>query len=502
MNHHTLQQAFIERGCLPHQAEFAANFFAPHSERRHWLVSAPGMGKSFVSATIVNHALSAGLARRILMLAPSPLLQQWQEMIRRDDGVAPVMIVDRRRLRELEDAQPVGQEMWPSQAVVLMSLDFAKQADVAAKINTCAWDLLVVDEVHLASPQTQRAKVLLDFLDGCPQSRVLMLQTGGQWTVSEPVISALLRDAAVTVWTHESVRDEHGNPLLPEVRMEWIAYKRYPEEVELLARLQEAVRALGDATPEMRVAVATLLQSASSSPFALEQRIHRIRQHRSEVANSVELRQETDIEADEVGMFMPTTGGISELVHDSTVLQKVTEPLLKNLEELPGDAKCEALVTLLRSTGTFRSPDQRACVLSRFVDTATYLTSMLQDVSSHVNAITGSTSRSEREQKLGEFNEAGGVLIATEAMSLPLPEVALVVFYDLPLNPAALETRIGSFVRVGRHGPIRIVAFTDEANALLIERLQQKIAQFKTLLSEQDLEQVLFPSSDASSGSK
>jgi ERCC4-related helicase len=492
MNDSTLQKAFIDRGCFPHQTEFAVAFFAPNAARKHWLVSAPGMGKGFASAAIVHHALSTGLAHRVLILTPSARLAQWNEEIRRFDAAAPVMVVDRRRLRELEDSQPVGQEIWPANAVVVLSLDLAKQADVAAALTRCTWDLLLVDEVQLASPQTHRAKVVLDLMRTWPQMRVLLLQVGGHWTTAEPGVSELLHDAAVTVWTRESVRDHQGRPLLPEVRMEWIAYRRPPEEAEVLARLQDTVRSLDMTSPEMRLTAATLLQSASSSPFALEQRLRRMRQRRNELVHGVEVNPPTEIEAEEVGMDAPEGGNTGELIRGYVELSRAAEPLLKLLEELPSDSKCEALVGLLNSVGTIWSPDRRTCVFTRFIDTATYLASTLQELCPHVWVMTGGSSFADREKIVADFAHAGGVLLATESVETPGPEVAAVVFYDLPLKPAVLEARIGQFVRFGRRGPIRLVAFTDESNALAIERLQRKIADVKEALSEEEIDQTLF----------
>jgi SpoVK/Ycf46/Vps4 family AAA+-type ATPase len=67
MNHTELVTAFKERGCLPHQAEFAAAFFAADSKKKHLLVGPPGCGKRFAAGAVVNHALSSEQARRILV---------------------------------------------------------------------------------------------------------------------------------------------------------------------------------------------------------------------------------------------------------------------------------------------------------------------------------------------------------------------------------------------------------------------------------------------------
>lgn len=498
MNDNSLQEMFADKGCLPYQAQIAAGFFAPDAPRKHLLVSVPGTGKGFVSAVIVNHAMSAGLARRVLVLAPAALLAQWQDMVLRGDPAAPVMIVDRRRLRELEDLRPVGEEIWPARAVVILSLDFAKQVDVAASLRHCRWDLLVVDEVQLASPHTLRGMVLEDLIAGNPQMRVLLLQAGGLWSTAEPEMSAgFLRDAAVTVWARNTLRDHQGKPLLPEVRLEWISYRRRTEEAEVLSRLQDSLRSLDTTDGTLRLAAATLMQSASSSFFALEQRLRRIRQRRNELVHGIGENEEAGPDAEEVGMGAIEVTDIGDQLRRYAELERIAEPLLPLLDDLATDSKADALLHLLDSSGARLSPDRRVCVFTRFVDTATYLEALLRDAHFLVRCLTGSHSLAEREQVIADFANAGGLLIATEAVETTIPEVAIAVFYDLPLNPTVLETRIGQFVRVGRRGPVQVVAFSDESNALIIERLQRKIAEVKKALGVAEIEQVLFPKDGA-----
>ena len=78
-------------------------------------------------------------------------------------------------------------------------------------------------------------------------------------------------------------------------------------------------------------------------------------------------------------------------------------------------------------------------------------------------------------------------------MSIPIPEVAAVIFYDLPMNPATLDARIGQFIRFGRSGPVHVFAFTDESDMLLIERLQRKAIEIKQALGGDEVQRLLFP---------
>ena len=281
-------------------------------------------------------------------------------------------------------------------------------------------------------------------------------------------------------------------PLLPEVPTEWIAYHRQTDETGVLARLQNSLRSVRDTNPQTRLIAVTLLQSASSSLFALEQRLRRIHQRRNALVHGIAENTENEPDAERIGADEPIVAAEGDQIASYLELAEIASPLLQMLEEVTTDSKYDTLLQLLNTLGVRDGNERRVCVFTRFVDTATYLESSLRDRYSQVRVLTGSQEFGEREQIVGEFARNGGVLIATESMATTIPEVAAVVLYDLPLNPAVLEARIGQFVRVGLHCPIRIFAFTDETDALVIERLQRKIAEVKEVLGEQEIDRVLF----------
>ena len=77
-------------------------------------------------------------------------------------------------------------------------------------------------------------------------------------------------------------------------------------------------------------------------------------------------------------MREPNAGNAGNVVSGYVELAKIAEPLLKQLEELTADSKCDALLHLLATEGTATLPDRRICIFTRFVDTATYLGNMLE----------------------------------------------------------------------------------------------------------------------------
>jgi hypothetical protein len=59
------------------------------------------------------------------------------------------------------------------------------------------------------------------------------------------------------------------------------------------------------------------------------------------------------------------------------------------------------------------------------------------------------------------------------------------------LDPAALDARIGQFIRIGLRGPVRLLAFTDDSSALIIEQLQRKLAEIEKALGEGELQKLV-----------
>jgi ERCC4-related helicase len=489
MSTSNLQDAFKNRGCFPHQAEFAEKFFVAGSARKHLLLSAPGMGKRFVSAAIVAHAVESEAAKRVLILTPSPLVAMWQDVVQRAAPKVTVISANMRKIRELE--MKGKDSLWPEAAVIVTSIDLAAKGDVAGRFADTRWDLIVVDESHRLNPQTQRFALVAQLLDRSPSARVLLLRSTPprQRPRRDPQPDVVLQDAVSTQWSRESVRDHDGAALFPETHFEWITYERQAEESRILDTLQELLRTASQSSPVARMQAATLLQTASSSLFAIEQRLRRLNQPRKDIAQGIGATGEGDVDTDEVPFEVPS-GDVSqkELPLDSDSIGR----LLQMLESVETDSKLDALTSLLSKEELTGEPVRRVCVFTKYADTAPYLEAAISEKCANVSVLTSRQSFSEWEQVMASFEKTGGVLIATEAIPATMPDVAAVIFYDLPLNPLVLEERIGQFVRVGRQEPVRVIAFTDGSNSFAVERLQRHLAEHREVLTEPELQRRLF----------
>jgi SNF2 family DNA or RNA helicase len=124
---------------MPHQIETVRKVLR-HFRGRVLLADEVGLGKTIEACLLLREYLLRGLAKRILILVPSPLVSQWREELRTkfhlEFTVPP---------RMPEADRP---EYWSGVDRVLASLSFAKSRKRAEAVAASQWDLVIVDEAH------------------------------------------------------------------------------------------------------------------------------------------------------------------------------------------------------------------------------------------------------------------------------------------------------------------------------------------------------------------
>ena len=137
------------------------------------------------------------------------------------------------------------------------------------------WDLIIVDEAQRVSRRSQRFELLETLANSDSTPRMIFLQIVVPFDDRADSLrqDSLLANARRTLWRRADVRDWSGESLLPEARFHWVTYTRDSGEVDLTARLQDSLRSVAQEGKRHSFTYKALLQSASSSPLALEQRL-------------------------------------------------------------------------------------------------------------------------------------------------------------------------------------------------------------------------------------
>ena len=184
----TLSAAVDARAAiLPHQLEPA--LAALSGARRILIADEVGLGKTVQASLIAAEIIRRDASARVLLVVPAALVAQWTDELRARFGLACVPAgrdgFD-RRARE----RAFGDNPWNGAGIFLTSLDFLKQPHVLESLPLGAWDLVVIDEAHVACGHSDR-HAAADYASR--RSRCVVLLTATPHSGDEERFSRLLR---------------------------------------------------------------------------------------------------------------------------------------------------------------------------------------------------------------------------------------------------------------------------------------------------------------------
>lgn len=127
---------------LPHQLWVCRRVLETWPTR--WLVADDvGLGKTIEAGLILWPLLSRGKVRRLLIICPASLVEQWQRRLRE--------MFDIRVARYVPDLDNSRSDYWNSQQYVIASLQTLRNNRSGRQerlLESDPWDLLLVDEAH------------------------------------------------------------------------------------------------------------------------------------------------------------------------------------------------------------------------------------------------------------------------------------------------------------------------------------------------------------------
>ncbi|KAI1000808.1 ATP-dependent RNA helicase [Podosphaera aphanis] len=118
--------------------------------------------------------------------------------------------------------------------------------------------------------------------------------------------------------------------------------------------------------------------------------------------------------------------------------------------------------------------------------TADYLTHLLRHLEHRVTALHSKLPQRQRTENLSRFRaSAARILVATDVASrgLDIPEVGLVINYDIPRDPDAYIHRVGRTARAGRKG--EAVTIVGQRDVQLVQAIEARIGKKMELWEEE-----------------
>ncbi len=163
----------------PHQVRAFARMYT-HWPPRLLIADEVGLGKTIQAGMLIRQAWLAGRARRILILAPKAVLQQWQLELREKFNLN-VPIYDDGELRWSPSPMTAGRQTkkvafsdWHKEPLVIASSHLMRRRERREQIlnEAKAWDLVVLDEAHHARSRGSR-----DLVAGSPNQLLALMRS-------------------------------------------------------------------------------------------------------------------------------------------------------------------------------------------------------------------------------------------------------------------------------------------------------------------------------------
>jgi superfamily II DNA or RNA helicase len=495
---------------LPHQITAVYESMLPRQPLRFVLADDPGAGKTIMAGLYIRELIMRADARRIVIVAPGSLVDQWREEMFEKFGLEFRVFT-----KDLEAATPSGNPFEDIDHLIVRLDQMARNEELQEKLCAAGWDLVVFDEAHKLAAhffgnkleKTGRFK-LAEKLGA--QTRHLLLMTATPHNGKEEDFQLFLslldsdrfygkfRDGVHKVDCSDLIRrmvkEEmlrfDGSHLFPPRKAYTANYILSDIESALYEAVTEYVKTeMGKADQldgkrkgSVGFALTALQRRLASSPEAIFQSLKRRRErlerrlreermgNRGQAILAETLAEapedDDDLNAEEQENLEETlvdqataSRSIAELDGEIIILQSL-EQQARTLVASGKDRKWDELSRILQNEPQMHDAGGRMrkiIIFSEHRDTLNYLQEKIAGVLGSHDAIVvihGGVHRDDRRKAQALFRSDPDirVLVATDAAGegINLQNANLMVNYDLPWNPNRLEQRFGRIHRIGQ----------------------------------------------------
>jgi superfamily II DNA or RNA helicase len=491
-----------------------------------------GVGKTIEALLVAREMLDRGEIRRLCVLCPPYLCEQWEKELSEKFNLDAVVIRS-GTIGQLERQKSGTESIYQHYPIQVASIDFVKSDRNRHQFLLNCPELVIVDEAHGAASATEKnasqqqrhqlvrevaadANRHLILLTATPHSGIeasfrsllsLVRPEFGQWDpadLAEPQRIELARHFIQR--TRDDIkRDWEGEHCFPTRELSDETYSLSPAYRDLFHRTYdfcaEIVRA-GQTLDKRRQRVRywgalALLRCVMSSPAAALAALENRHDKLPETDDEVDFRPSVFESADDVTDDEQPTPAIesADATLGDTEKRKLRDlgRLARALYGTQSDSKVAGCAKLVSGLLTHEfSP----IVWCRYIATAEYVAEALVTALARAHprvrvvAVTGRLGDDERHAKIEEIDPLQPrVLVATDCLSEGVnlqDKFDAALHYDLPWNPNRLEQREGRVDRYGQHKEvvktIRYFSPDSAVDGVVLEVLLNKAREIRRTL--------------------
>ncbi|MFH8108108.1 MAG: helicase-related protein, partial [Candidatus Aenigmatarchaeota archaeon] len=514
---------------LPFQIEAVYGYILKLPKIRFLIADDPGAGKTIMAGLVIKELKLRRLARRILIVVPGHLKDQWIRELK-EKFQETFTLIDRYSFRSL-----YGENPWQKENQVITSIDFAKKEEILPSLSSVFWDLVIVDEAHkmaayrygdnlskteryrLGEVLSRTSKNLL-FLTATPHKGdpenfrlFLDLLEPGFFATSELIEESLKnRDNPLFIRRlKEDLKNFEGEPIFTNRYPKTIKFRLSDEEKILYNELSKYVisqynRALKiDKKRNVAFALLILQRRMASSTYALFKSLERRKERLEKLLEETDYEKKSFIiELEEVEDYdekerweeekkwetLTLAENKKELEEEIAIISELmnrAREILNNEKEVKLKELKKAIEEGLKKIKEIKG-NEKILIFTESKDTLEYLVSKIKSWGYSVNFIHGGMSLEERIKAEKEFRDHTQIMVATEAAGegINLQFCHIMINYDIPWNPTRLEQRMGRIHRYGQQKDVYMfnLVAEDTREGEVLSKILDKLEEIRNAL--------------------
>lgn len=513
---------------LPHQIEAVYGHVLKMPVIRFLLAHDPGAGKTIMAGLIIKELKLRGTIRRVLIVVPGHLRDQWRRELKERFEETFVVIT-----REYMDSH-YAENVWKKESQMIASIDFAKRDEIIQSLAAAEFDLVVVDEAHKMSAYQYGDKIQKTgryglgktlskntnhylFLTATPHKGdpenfrlFLDLLRPGFFKTADMIQDSINnKDNPLFLRRmKEDMTDFEGQPLFvprvvrtPDIRLSDPEKELY-NEMSVYVKEQYNKALAADKKRNISFALIILQRRFASSIYSLLMSLQRRRARlkdmleaagRARIAadapRSIDFDDVEDMSEDDRWReeALWETLSMAETRGDLEAEISTLDGLIQRSDEIMQEGR-EAKLAQLKDTLVEMDRDHhddKILIFTESKDTLTYITKRIEQWGYTVNNIHGGMSLEERVRAEKVFKNETRVMVATEAAGegINLQFCHLMVNYDLPWNSNRLEQRMGRVHRYGQQKEVTVfnLVAAETREGQVMATLLKKLEEIKSV---------------------
>lgn len=448
-----------------------------HFKGRVMLSDEVGLGKTVEAGMAMLEYIMRGLARRILILTPPSLVQQWENEIKRKFNQDFVRADD-------PAFKKMGDAAWGHYPKVIASIDTAKRKNHRSAIGDQYYDLVIVDEAHhLKNRRTQKWQ----FVNTINKKYIFLLTATPVQNHLEELYNliTLLKPGQLSTYSYfrknfvgdkEGIEAKNVNRLKQLLADVMVRNKRNNVDVQFTKR-----------TAYTRTMTLTDREKKLYGELSTFVRNHYDQQH--PVLNRFRLKNLQEQIGSTIMAVIPSLEKLADNDKLSSFDKKGIQRFLDEARAIAnehdaGHEKANEAATILQEF------NGKMIVFTKFASTQRYLSDFLRERGFNVAEFHGGLRRKEKEEQVTYFRDKAKVLVSTEigGEGRNLQFCHGMINYDLPWNPMAIEQRIGRIHRIGQEQDVSVynLVAEDTIEYYILDLLDRKINMFELVVGEVD----------------